>query len=284
MNRVTIVGVGLIGGSFGLALKAHGFPGRITGVGRPATLQAALECGAIDEAQEHLAPAVGHADLVFLATPILNILEALEPVRQAAPATALVTDAGSTKEQICDRAARLFDTGSRFIGGHPLAGSEQRGVAAAHAGLFAGARWALTPARHADLESPPGRSLREWIERIGAQPVVMDAAVHDEIVAWTSHLPQLAATALAATVLDNLESADDLHLSASGLRDTTRLAGSSYALWRDICLTNAGNIEEALGAFIQRLEHLRENLRTRELEAEFRSGQTLRDALLRLRP
>ena len=123
------------------------------------------------------------------------------------------------------------------------------------------------------------REFWKWIERIGANPVVLDAELHDQIVSWTSHLPQMAATALAATVAENVQDLEDLRLSASGLRDTTRLAESSYRLWRDICMTNSENMEEAIAALIQKLEHMRDNLRTRALEEEFVRGSRLRERL-----
>lgn len=278
-RRVAIVGVGLIGGSFGLGLKSRGFNGRIAGVGRPETLASAKALGAIDEAFEEPEPAVAGADLVLLAVPIMAILDLLERVRAAAPESALVTDVGSTKAQIVERAAEIYFDAPLFIGGHPMAGREKRGVEAARADLFAGASWALTPRRRAHLETAPAREFLSWIEQLGAQPVVLDAERHDQIVSWTSHLPQLAATALASVVAENLFSEEDLRLSAGGLRDTTRLAESPYGLWRDVCLTNTEKLEMALSALIQKLEHLRDNLRTRALEEEFRRAQELRAKL-----
>ncbi len=281
MERVTIIGVGLIGGSLGLALKKHGFPGVIAGVGRRQTVEKALAAGAIDQPYEELEPAVRDADLVYLATPISTILDLLPRVRGAAPAHTLVTDAGSTKSQIVDRGAALFPDGVQgplFIGGHPMAGSEKRGVENASADLFHGATYILTPMRRDHLEAPCARQFRAWLDCFGARVVVMDAELHDEVVAWTSHLPQLVATALAATVLEKV-SGDNLQMAAGGFRDTTRLAESPYSLWRDICLTNTENIEEALEAMAQKLEHLRENLRSRGLQQEFQAGQELRERL-----
>lgn len=278
MERVTIIGVGLIGGSLGLALKNHGFGGVITGVGRRETMEKARAAGAIDDACQELEPAVRQADLVYLATPISAILDLLPRVRQAAPPHALVTDAGSTKAQIADRGAALFSGNPLFIGGHPLAGSEKRGVANASADLFRGACYVLTPARREHLDAPVARAFRKWLDCFGARVVVMDAELHDEVVAWTSHLPQLVATALASTVLEKVAE-DNLQLAAGGLRDTTRLAESPYSVWRDICLTNTENIEEALNALLQKLEHLRENLRSRALQQEFEAGKHLRDKL-----
>lgn len=279
MNRIAIIGVGLIGGSFGLALKRRGFTGVVAGVDQGAALEEARKRGAIDEGHNELEAAVAGADLVLLATPILTILDLLERVRKAVPASAMVTDAGSTKSQICERAAELFDERPWFVGGHPLAGKEHHGIESASPDLFAGRRWVLTPHSVAHLETWPGRALRECLTRIGALVEIRDAEAHDETVAWTSHLPQLTATALAAVIEENLADPEDLHLAASGLRDTTRLADSSYRIWRDICLTNGDNLQEALAALAQKLEHLRENLRTRELEEEFRRARALRDRI-----
>ena len=279
MQKVVIIGVGLIGGSFGLGLKSRGFTGRIAGVGRRVTLEKALARGAIDEAFEELGPALAGADLVLLAAPIMAILDLLERVRKGVPEGALVTDVGSTKSQIVERAAALYGDAPIFIGGHPMAGREKQGIEAAQADLFVGAPYVLTPWRITHLETAPAREFIHWIERLGALPVVMDAELHDQIVSWTSHLPQLAATALAATVAESLADLEDLRLSAGGLRDTTRLAESPYRVWRDICLTNTENLEAALSALIQKLEHLRENLRTRALEEEFRRARDLRARL-----
>ena len=284
MKRVTIVGVGLIGGSLGLALKKHGFRGVIAGVGRRPTLEKALAAGAIDQAYEELEPGVQGADLVYLATPISTILDLLPRVRQAAAPGALVTDAGSTKTQITDRATLLFCDSPQsplFIGGHPMAGSEKRGVENAHADLFGGACYILTPLLREHLEMPTAQEFRGWLDRIGAQVMVMDAELHDKVVAWTSHLPQLVATALASTVLEKLAE-DNLQLAAGGLRDTTRLAESPYSVWRDICLTNSDNIEQALNAMLQKLEHLRDSLRSRTMQLEFEAAQQLRERLKNL--
>lgn len=295
MKRVTILGVGLIGGSLGLALKKHGFQGVIAGVGRRATLEKALAAGVIDQAYEELEAGVRGADLVYLATPISTILDLLPRVRQAAAPGALVTDAGSTKTQITDRATLLFCDSPQsppqsplFIGGHPMAGSEKRGVENAHADLFRGASYILTPLLREHLETPVAHEFRGWLDRFGAQVMVMDAELHDEVVAWTSHLPQLVATALASTVLERLvaddlpQAAGGLQLAAGGLRDTTRLAESPYSVWRDICLTNTDNLEQALNAMLQKLEHLRDNLRSRALQPEFEAGQQLRERLKNL--
>lgn len=267
METVAIAGVGLIGGSFGLALKAAGFRGRILGISSEATIRAALERGAIDEGAT-LEQAARKADFLYLSQPIGRILDTLHHLDPLVRPDALITDAGSTKHLIVTEARRLVQR-CQFLGGHPLAGKEKRGVAEADPELFRGRAYVLAPGSPEELKTPAARSFVEWVERIGAKPVVLGAAEHDRLVSFTSHLPQLASTALAATVAANLTSPDDLQVAGPGLIDSTRLALSAYELWRDILATNSEPIEEALTAYINELEQLRENLRTRGAQEEF---------------
>lgn len=279
IRQITICGVGLIGGSLGLALKKAGFTGRIVGYGRPATLEKAERRGAIDAGSPNLAEAVAEADVVYLSTPILMILELMEKLPLLVKPGALVTDAGSTKSVICQKGAALFPGSPGFVGGHPMAGKELVGVDNADPDLFQGARYALTPYSRHHLDPLVARSFVGWLDRIGARVMILDAEVHDEIVTWTSHLPQMISTALAVAVMENVQYSEDLELSAGGLRDVSRLADSSYRVWRDICLTNAENLERAMTIFVQALEHLRDNLRTRELEHLFEQSNELRRRL-----
>jgi prephenate dehydrogenase len=277
MKKAAIVGTGLIGASFGLALRSAGFDGEIVGVSSERALAGALEVGAVDRGAP-LAEAVGEADLVFLAQTIGRILDTIRHLDLLVKPGALVTDAGSTKSEIVD-AARQCLTRCQFLGGHPMAGKESRGAQSAEAGLFQGRPWVLTPDEPAELDTDAAGEFADWLERIGARQVVLDAAEHDRLVAMTSHLPQLASTALAATLADTRGT----EVSGSGLMDMTRLALSSYDLWRDILATNAGHIERALSAYIQELEHIRENLRTRQLQEEFERGARLAEKLRRAR-
>ena len=279
IHQITICGVGLIGGSLGLALKKAGFKGRIVGYGRPVTLDKAERRGAIDSGSSNLAEAVAEADVVYLAAPILTILELLEKLPPLVKPEALITDAGSTKSVICDKGAALFPAKPWFVGGHPMAGKETTGVDSADPDLFEGACYALTPYSRHHLDPPVARAFVGWLDRIGARVMILDAEVHDEIVTWTSHLPQMVSTALAVAVMENVKVPEDLELSAGGLRDASRLADSSYRVWRDVCLTNAENLERALTTFVQALEHLRDNLRSRELEHLFEQGNELRRRL-----
>lgn len=273
MRTVAIVGVGLIGGSFGLALKKAGFSGDIIGVSSETAIAEALRRGAIDRGLP-LAEAARAADLLYLAQPIGRIMDTLRRLDGMVKEEVLITDGGSTKSAIVSLARQVIHRG-QFLGGHPMAGKEKRGVGEAEADLFVGRTYVLTPTREGDLETPRAAWLVEWIGRIGASLVVMGPDQHDHIVSFTSHLPQLASTALAATVADNLEAPGDLRVAGPGLIDSTRLAGSAFEIWRDILATNTDSIDRALAAYIARLEVMRENLRTRQIQEQFEAGAAL---------
>jgi prephenate dehydrogenase len=253
---VTVAGVGLIGGSFALALKEAGFSGRIIGVSSPATLDAALARGAIDEALP-LAEAAAQSDVVYFAQPIENILTTLGTIDTLVRPGTLITDAGSTKRAIVEKARSTIHRG-RFIGGHPMAGKEARGVQAADAKLFQGRNYVLT-GTDAELEM--------WIAKIGARLVKLDADEHDRMVALVSHLPQLLSTSLAALIASHPEAA---RVAGPAAADLTRLALSPYDIWRDIFATNADEIDRTLGMAIAQIESLRENLLSRSaMQAAF---------------
>ena len=279
MNSVAIIGTGLIGASFGLALRSAGFEGPIVGVSSERALADAVAAGAIDRGAP-LAEAAAQADLVFLSQSIGRILDTLRHLDPLLKPGALVTDAGSTKTEIVDL-ARQFVRRGQFLGGHPMAGKETRGAGAAEASLFQGRTWVLTPDEQAELETPAARDLLGWLRRIGARLVVLNCDEHDRIVAFTSHLAQLASTALGSTVAENLTREAHLRVAGPGLADMTRLALSSYDLWRDILATNSEHIDRALARYIQELEHIRENLRTRQLQQEFARGADLAAKLRR---
>ena len=267
MNSVAIVGTGLIGASFGLALRQAGFIGPILGVSSERALADAVAVGAIDRGVT-LAEAAGQAELVFLSQSIGRILDTLRHLDPLLRPGALVTDAGSTKNEIVDH-ARQFIRRGQFLGGHPMAGKELRGAAAAEAGLFQGCTWVLTPDEPSELETPAARAFLDWLDRIGARLVALDCDEHDRVVAFTSHLAQLASTALASSVGENLSEERHLRVAGPGLRGMTRLALSSYDLWRDILATNTEHIDRALSRYVQKMEYIRDNLRTRQLQSEF---------------
>jgi prephenate dehydrogenase len=273
MKTLAIVGTGLIGASFGLAVRKAGFAGPILGVSSPGALAEATAAGAIDRGAS-LAEAAAEADLIFLAQPIGRILDTIRRLDPLVRPEAMITDAGSTKCRIADLALQTV-TRCQFLGGHPMAGKEKRGAQAADADLYQGCTWVLTPESPAEMETDAAADLVAWIRRIGGHPLVMGPEEHDAVVAFTSHLAQLASTALAATVAGNVHPPGRLAVAGSGLKDMTRLALSSYELWRDIVATNTEAIDRALGLYIQELDHLRENLRTRQLEEEFQIAAEL---------
>ena len=280
IRTISVVGVGLIGGSFALGLRKAGFNGRILGVSSPATIEAALQRGVIDEGLP-MSEALPQSELIYLAQPVARILEQFGEVAELAPAHALVTDAGSTKEAIVNRAGELFGPGGAiFVGGHPMAGKAGRGVGIAEADLFQGATYILTTAGEALPTSEILTEFRTALAKMGCRERVMDAATHDRVVAWTSHLPQLVSTALADSVLQNVDSDDDLKTAGDGLRDMTRLAAGSYEMWEGILDTNQGAIDAALVAFIRKLEDLRAAAKTREARSCFDRAQMLRRKLV----
>jgi len=273
MQHIVIVGTGLIGSSFGLALRKAGFTGAITGVSSPPAIADAIAAGAIDRGAS-LEAAVPEADLVFLSQTIGRILDTIRHLDPLVSPGTLVTDAGSTKCAIVDL-ARYSLTRAQFLGGHPMAGKETRGAAAADPDLFRGRTWILTPDGDEELRTSSALEFRMWLHRIGAHVMTLDSDEHDRVVSLTSHLAQLASTALASTVSDKLGGPPRLNAAGPGLEDMTRLAMGSYEIWRDILATNSDHIERALSLYIQKLEHMRENLRTRQLQEEFERGAAL---------
>ncbi|MCU1237773.1 MAG: prephenate dehydrogenase [Candidatus Solibacter sp.] len=263
----------MIGASFGLALRKAGYDGAITGVSSPRAIADAVAAGAIDRGAS-LEEAVPDADLVFLSQTIGRILDTIRHLDPLLRPGTLVTDAGSTKCEIVDLARQCI-TRAQFLGGHPMAGKETRGALAADAELFRGRTWILTPDEPEELRTSCALEFRIWLDRIGGRVRVLDADEHDRVVSLTSHLAQLASTALAATVSDKLGPPPRLDAAGPGLEDMTRLALGSYEIWRDILATNSDHIERALSVYIQKLEHMRENLRTRQLQEEFERGAAL---------
>ncbi|MGJ5820186.1 prephenate dehydrogenase [Paludibaculum fermentans] len=277
METVAIVGVGLIGGSFALALRQAGFGGRIIGVSSERTIAQALKYQIIDEGLP-LEQACRQADLIYLAGPIHSILETIPKLDACTREGALITDAGSTKREIAAAGAKL--RGAQFLGGHPMAGKESRGVQAAEGQLFSGRPYLLTPAAEGDLETPAAREFLGWIRDIGAVPRVLSPAQHDRIVAHSSHLPQLLSTTLSGTLGRHSESELIAAAAGPGLVDSTRLALSGWDIWHDILETNRPSILEALDLFIADAQALRARYAGAELEADFAQGK---EFALRLR-
>ncbi len=265
MRTVAIVGVGLIGGSFALALRKAGFRGDLLGVSSPNTIAEALRLGIIDHGVS-LEQAAAQADFIYLAQPILPILETLDRLRPLIGAASFVTDAGSTKAAIVERAQ--FTRG-QFLGGHPMAGKETRGVSEADAGLFAGHPYILTPSEPADLETEAAANFVSWISKIGARLCILESAQHDSILAYVSHLPQLVSTAIANTVRSIGEAPE---VAGPAVLAMTRLASSSFDVWGDILATNEPNIIQALEALTGEIERIKVGLRSKSTEVLFESA------------
>jgi len=296
INRVTILGTGLIGGSFALALRKYTTDLRISGWDRPDILREARSRNAIDEAfTGDLARALRDSDLIYIALPIGATLDLLPEVARHAPAHALVTDACSTKLRIAQSAAELFpsERGPLFLGGHPMAGRELSGITHATADLFRDSTYALisssvgaglappaldaiSPEQPRQNADPRVSAFLKLLQKIGARSLWLGAQQHDYAVGLASHLPQLAAVALGAFLYDHLdENGLPITLAGPGLRDSLRLAGSPYSVWRDIVLTNREVLSAALDLFARRLDDLRDKLASRELESDFDSANEL---------
>ena len=278
IQRVTILGTGLIGGSFALALRKYAPDVHIAGWDRAEVVEQARKSGALDEGySDSLAPALRNSDLVYIALPIGTTLDLLSEIARHAGSQALVTDASSTKQRITQAAAEFFpqEGGPYFLGGHPMAGRELSGFEHADADLFRGATYALT-SDAGEIRDSRVVAFVKILGKMGARPVWLGAKQHDYAVGLASHLPQLAAVAMASFLYDHLdENGLPITLAGPGLRDTLRLAGSPYGMWRDIVLTNREVLSVALDLFARRLDDLRERLGSRELEADFDSANEL---------
>ncbi len=279
IRQITIIGTGLIGGSLGLALRKKKFAGRIVGCDRESALERAHMRGAIDDGSPNPGDAVRGSQLVVLATPVLAIVDLIERLGPVLPAKALLTDVGSTKTAVVERATKVFgkSSGKRFLGGHPMAGKEFSGVDYADADLFDNAMWFFTPV--------PGQSLNDglfaeyagWIDQIGARIIMLPAEEHDRLCAWISHVPQMMSTALAAALVEEFGAeAPLLPTGGRALQEMTRISASPYSMWRDVAISNKKNLEDALWKVEQRLAHIRENLATRQLADEFDQAHELR--------
>ena len=285
ITRATILGTGLIGGSFALALRKYTTDLHISGWDRPEIANQARSRNVIDESfTGDLAPALRAADLIYIALPIGVTLDLLPEIARLAPKHALVTDACSTKLRLAQSAAENFSSPATalFLGGHPMAGRETAGIAQADADLFRNAPYALITDSSVPADSPPSErdprisAFLKLLEKIGARPLWLGAQQHDYAVGMVSHLPQLAAVALGSFLYDHLdENGLPITVAGPGLRDSLRLAGSPYSTWRDIVLTNREVLSAALDLFARRIDDLRERLNSRELEADFDAANEL---------
>lgn len=280
-NRVAILGLGLMGASLALALRAAGGARELAGYDvAPGVAEQARTRGLVDRAHASAAEAVAGADLVVLAAPVLamrDLLAAIAP--HLGPAT-LVTDLGSTKAEVVAWAADRLPAPEHFIGGHPMTGRERSGLAAADATLYDGCVWCLTPSLHT---APDAQArVAALVTALGARPLIVDPAQHDAAVAAISHLPLLAATALMLTATQDPAWELARQLAAGGFRDTTRVASGDPRMARDICLTNTQPLLAVLDAYLARLHTLRDQLAAQDpaIEATFAAAKAARDAWL----
>ncbi len=276
-KRIAIIGVGLIGGSLGLAVKKRRLARVVVGVGRrPSSIRKALRCGAIDIGTKDLAKGVAGADLVVITTPVCSIPKIARAISGSMKEGAVLTDAGSTKSRIVRAVERCISPKTFFVGSHPLAGSEKRGVLFADKDLFIGSVVIMTKTKK--TKSPAVKTLERFWKSLGvARVVIRSPEEHDRIVAEISHLPHLVATAL-------INSADkkSVEFAAAGFKDTTRIAASDPEVWRDICITNKKEILRAIGRYERRLARLKALIkkgRAEELRREFARSKSIREKL-----
>ena len=256
-HKITLVGVGLLGGSLGLAIKRHRLAGRVEGyVRREASVSECEKLGVVDRAHLELAPAVAEADLVVFCTPIARMAPLARQMLPVLRPGALVTDVGSVKGSVVRELEPLFaKAGACFIGSHPMAGAEKMGPAHAKADLFANAMCVVTPTPNSQPELV--EKLEEFWGRLGGIPLRLTPEIHDDLVSRSSHLPHVVAAELANYVLSPAHPKAQAMLCATGFRDTTRIASGSPEMWRDICLANSKNLARVLGVFIEDLQEFR---------------------------
>lgn len=282
IENIAILGTGLIGGSVGLALRRTGFAGRIVGWDRDrGQAEIAQERGAIGAVADDAFSAARQSDVIVLAGPVFSILEWMERLAPELTADQLVTDVGSVKSVVSQRAREWYGRPGRaaFLPGHPMSGKEVSGAANADAGLFDGAVWLFTPV--GETAGAAAAALMEaWrllVAGMGCRVLDLDAERHDELCAWVSHLPQMVSTAMSALLEDRFAGDADLRaIGGRALGEMTRLGASPYSMWRDIAHLNTEAIAESLLALEQRLAHVRENLRTPELREEFEQANRFR--------
>jgi prephenate dehydrogenase len=284
MKRLAIVGTGLIGASVGLALRAHGFTGEISGWDpNLKELALALERGAIRTTAPDGLAAARDSDVVLLCGPVLTILDWLDRLAPVLKPGQLVTDVGSVKRALVEQARDRYNlpNSAGFLPGHPMAGKEVSGAANADADLFDGAAWLFTETPESHAMHPASRALadewRGWAALLGCRVLDLEPERHDVLCAWVSHLPQFVSTALTALLQDEFAAKDEvLPIGGRALREMTRLGSSPYSMWRDVAHTNTEAIAATLLALEQRLAYLRENLKTPALREEFERANQFR--------
>jgi len=281
-NKISIIGVGLIGGSLGLALKEKKPNFKIIGIDKQKIIEKAITRGAIDEGIVNLEEGIKEVDVVILATPVKTILDLLPKINPFLKRGCLVTDTGSTKGQVVERANEVLSKDVFFIGGHPMAGSEKYGIDSADPYLFHNKTYILTPAHESNLGALKKISL--LIKMIGAKKLILDPLEHDRIVSAVSHLPQIIAVSLTNAIGElALRGNNNNYFKAigEGFKDMTRIASSPYKIWEDICDTNQENILEMIQKFRNYLEVIEDKLKNdpNSLKEEFQKAKRLRESI-----
>lgn len=281
LQKVTIAGVGLLGGSLGLALKQRGLAKEVVGlVRREAAIAECEESGAVDRATTDQQRAVEGAELIVLCTPIAGMRDLLSQMLPGIKPGAIVTDVGSVKGNVVrELEPVLNESGARFIGSHPMAGAEKTGVGAARADLFVNAVCAVTPTPQSSPDHV--RQVEEFWQGVGGRPLRLSPELHDDLVSRSSHLPHVVAAELANYVLSPAHPKEQAQLCANGFRDTTRIASGSPEMWRDIALANRKNLGRVLSVFIEDIQKFRQALEdndSRKVEEFFDKARQRRDA------
>jgi prephenate dehydrogenase len=279
-QKVTVVGVGLLGGSLGLALKKRALGKHVHGyVRRSASIAECEKLGVVDSATRDLLPAVEGADLVILCTPLSQMRELMQRMLPAVKPGAIITDVGSVKASVV-RELEPLATAARasFVGSHPMAGAEKMGAAAAKVDLFEKAACVVTPSAQSNSEAV--QRVSDLWRSVGGRVMLLSPEVHDEFVSRSSHLPHVVAAGLANYVLSPAYPREQSLLCATGFRDTTRIASGSPEMWRDIALANRTNLARVLGVFIEDLQELQLSLEradSKGVEEFFQTAKQRRD-------
>jgi len=281
-GKVTIIGVGLIGGSLALAMREQGMTTEIVGVGRGIeNLEEAVGLGIIDSYTTDVREGVRDADLVFLAVPVLSIAGVIETAASALKPGAIITDGGSVKETVLQEVKKVLPEGVHFIAGHPIAGTEFSGAAAAFATLYQGKKCILTP--DADTDPEALALVRSIWETVGSNVTEMDTKTHDVILGAVSHLPHVIAYALVNTIAGtNADERSAIDYSGGGFKDFTRIASSSPEMWKDICLMNKTAIVEVIERFQLELDVLKDHIKdgsSEGLKKDFGRAKKVRDTI-----
>jgi len=281
-KKITIIGVGLIGGSLGLALKEKKANFKIVGIDKQEIIEKAIARGAIDEGTVNLKERIEEADIVIIATPVKTILNLLTQINPFLKKGCIVTDTGSTKQQIVRKANKVLSKDIFFIGGHPMAGSEEYGIDSANSHLFQDKTYILTPTKKSNLIAI--EKISSLIKMIGGKRLILNSLEHDRIVGTVSHLPQIMAVSLINMVSELVQKENNnnyFKAVGEGFKDITRIASSPYKIWEDICDTNQENILEMIQEFRNYLGVIEDKLKNKpnSLKEEFQKASKLREFL-----